>query len=522
MKNRNTFLFIALSTVLLGIYFFVMNRYQQQAPPVAVEAAPPASTAQEASKVAPTPKDLKLPAVDPKALFSYRSETLNLVWRKQDGALVQVEWKDGTRFFSQDETHGGEQISKAFPGIGGATVLFQGEPTVLSVPGGKTVTFKNGAGDCLVYRVPDQGHVLGVDWESPSSHMMRLLPMPSELREIHNLGRVFTLSEKSIHAVPWMDMLKDPFFSFLGAKRKELPPVESRLGMDAGIEAGRSSQSTHYFSVLWEVSKMPVRNLDQLPGYSVQAQPGSKVSARLYLGPKQAEALAAFSKPFSQVVDFGFFGYVAKLLFWVLRAIRSFVPNWGWAIILFTIVIRGVLWPLNTKTTTQMLRMKDMEPHQKAIAAKYEKYGSDMAKKAEMQKEVMAFYKKNGHNPMGGCLPMLVQMPVFFALWSMLNAVFELRHAPFIGWIHDLSSKDPIYILPLLLGASMFAQQAITPATGDPTQRKMMLVLMPLMMTFFFAQSPAGLALYYLVFNLIGMVQTWWVVRNYKPQPVVI
>ncbi len=167
---------------------------------------------------------------------------------------------------------------------------------------------------------------------------------------------------------------------------------------------------------------------------------------------------------FKQVVDFGFFGLVAKLLFLILRSIHTFVPNWGWAIILFTVVIRAALWPLNTKTTVQMMRMKELEPYQKALQAKYAKFGNDMTKKAEMQKELMAYYKKNGHNPMGGCLPMVVQMPVFFALWSMLNAVFELRHASFIGWLKDLSASEPFYILPVLMGLSMIAQQAMTPA----------------------------------------------------------
>jgi len=179
-----------------------------------------------------------------------------------------------------------------------------------------------------------------------------------------------------------------------------------------------------------------------------------------------------------------------------------------------------------------MLRMKDLEPQQKALQAKYEKFGNDMAKKAEMQKELMAFYKKNGHNPMGGCLPMLLQMPIFFALWSSLSAVFELRHAPFIFWIKDLSQPEilfrlpllnlPIGVLPILLGASMIAQQALTPATGDPAQRKMMMFMMPAMMVFFFSSTPAGLCLYYLMFNLIGMAQAWWIKRNYVPQPVVI
>jgi YidC/Oxa1 family membrane protein insertase len=145
-----------------------------------------------------------------------------------------------------------------------------------------------------------------------------------------------------------------------------------------------------------------------------------------------------------------------------------------------------------------------------------------MAKKAEMQKELMAFYKKNGHNPFGGCLPMLIQMPVFLALFSMLNNVYELRHAEWIFWIKDLSTKDPLYILPVLLGISMFVQQWATPAMGDPAQRKMMLVLMPVMMTFMFANFPAGINLYYLLFNLVSLFQIWWIKRSYVPQPVVL
>jgi YidC/Oxa1 family membrane protein insertase len=167
-----------------------------------------------------------------------------------------------------------------------------------------------------------------------------------------------------------------------------------------------------------------------------------------------------------------------------------------------------------------MLRMKDFEPHQKSIQAKYEKYGNDMSKKAEMQRELMDLYKKNNHSPFGGCLPMLLQMPVLFSLWSMLQAVFELRNAPFIGWIHNLSGKDPYYVLPVLMGLGMIVQTAMTPAMGDPQQRKIMMFMMPVMMVFIFAQSPAGLCLYYTVFTLIGLGQTWWVKRNYVSQPI--
>jgi YidC/Oxa1 family membrane protein insertase len=311
-------------------------------------------------------------------------------------------------------------------------------------------------------------------------------------------------------------MLHDPFFSFLGSKRKELPPTAERLGLDAGLDLGSKEQRNHYFAALWKLPRLASRDAS---GYDLLLQAG-RLDAALYLGPKQAEPLVAFEKPFTRIIDYGFFGAVSQLLFWILKKVYAVVGNWGWSIVIFTLIIRLVTWHLNTKQTISMLRMKDFEPHQKALQAKYDKFGGDMTKKAEMQKELMALYKKNGHNPMGGCLPMLLQMPIFLALWGMLNNVFELRHAPFFGWIVDLSAKDPYAIYPVLMGLSMFAQQYMTPAVGDPAQRKMMLVLMPAMMTFFFYQSPAGLTIYYFVFNLIGLAQTWWVMRNYNPEPI--
>jgi YidC/Oxa1 family membrane protein insertase len=366
-----------------------------------------------------------------------------------------------------------------------------------------------------------------MEWTSPRGAALNLVAKPSSLVDVEGLGRVFTIEPKSIKAVTWASMMKDPFFSFLGSKRKELPPTARRLGLDAGLDPKKPNQTNHYFAAIWDASKEPARDADA--GYLLTPDAAGQASARLYLGPKQGEALGQFHAPgqpdegkmFRQVVDFGFFGLVAEFLFFILRGLHSVVPNWGWSIILLTVVIRGALWPLNTKTTVQMVRMKELEPFQKALQAKYEKFGNDMTKKAEMQKELMAFYKKNGHNPMGGCLPMVLQMPVFFALWSMLNAVFELRHAPFLGWLTDLSAQDPFYILPVLMGVSMIIQQAMTPAVGDPAQRKMMMVLMPVMFSFFFAKTPSGLCLYYLMFNIIGILQTWLVIKTYKPQPVV-
>ena len=214
---------------------------------------------------------------------------------------------------------------------------------------------------------------------------------------------------------------------------------------------------------------------------------------------------------------------IAKPLFLVLNWTSDHLAhNYGWSIVLVTLAINMLLFPLKITSMKSSKKMQALQPQIKAINEKYKGLSMKDPKKAEQNQEVMDLYKKNGVNPVGGCLPMLLQMPIFLALWSMLNAVFELRHAPFFGWIVDLSARDPYFIYPVLMGVSMFAQQAITPAVGDPAQRKMMLVLMPAMMTFFFYRSPAGLTIYYFVFNMIGLAQTWWIMRSYQPQAITL
>ncbi len=515
MNNRNILYFIIGSVILLGGQFWLSSRYAQPAPKaVAAQAAPAAPGPKESAAPAPATvaPEVKAPGgtqgADPALRHTFNSEELTLTWQVATGALKQALWRaDGTTFFPS-----------TFAGLG--ALKGGGFETVREERGeaGTAVIFENTAGDRLSYLVPAKGHRLKVEATSSRNAALHLISNPSTEEPVKGLGRVFTLTEKSVEAVTWSEMLSDPFFSFLGAKRKVLPPAAERLGMDAGVDKDAKAQSNHYFAALWKLPRPAGRDA---AGYELLPQNGH-LEAALYLGPKQAEPLLAFEKPFTQVIDYGFFGAVSHLLFWMLKKIHAVVGNWGWAIVIFTLIIRIATWTLNTKQTISMLRMKDFEPHQKALQAKYEKFGGDMTKKAEMQKELMALYKKNGHNPMGGCLPMLLQMPIFLALWSMLNNVFELRHAPFFGWITDLSARDPYFIYPVLMGASMFAQQYMTPAVGDPAQRKMMLVLMPAMMTFMFAQSPAGLTIYYFLFNMIGLAQTWWIMRSYKPQPIVL
>jgi YidC/Oxa1 family membrane protein insertase len=516
MKNRNILLFVIGSLLLMAGQFWLTARYQKRAPIPAVEAATPApapalvpvqvspsvataEASQPAGTVRPADANLKHTLVQ---------GDLSLTWQVSTGALKQVIWlQDGTTFFPE-----------AFDGLGGLKGAGFETVNETKADGQTTVTFENAAGERLSYLVPAKGHVLRVIAESPKNAPLDLVVNPTTDEPVRQLGRVFTLSEKTITAVSWSEMLHDPFFSFLGSKRKVLPPSAERVGLDAGLEKGNKSQRNHYFAALWKLPRPASRDNS---GYQLLPQSGH-LEASLYLGPKQAEPLSAFDKPFTQVIDYGFFGAVAQLFFWVLKRVHALVGNWGWAIVLVTLIMRLATWQLNTKQTINMMRMKDFEPHQKAIQAKYEKFGSDMTKKAEMQKELMELYKKNGHNPMGGCLPMLLQMPIFLAFWSMLSAVFELRHAPFFGWITDLSAPDHLYIFPVLMGISMFVQQVMTPAVGDPAQRKMMLVLMPVMMTVMFAKLPVGVIIYYFASNLVGIIQTWWVMRTYQPQPITV
>ncbi|HEX9010273.1 MAG TPA: YidC/Oxa1 family insertase periplasmic-domain containing protein [Holophagaceae bacterium] len=514
MSNRNVLLFILGTLVLFGGQIWLTSRYTKpMKPPVAVEqtqAAPAqASTPTQAAApvVAAAPQAAPVaPAVDLAATHTTTTTDLTLTWQVATGALKQAVWRqDGTLFFPGD-----------FPGVGGVQgTAFQ---AVHEEAGAEAVTvvFENAQGARLAYRVPRHGSNLSLAGVLPQGARLQLVTLPTDLKPVEHLGRVFTLTEKKVEAVTWLDILHDPFFSFLGAKRKVLPPAEARLGLDAGLDADPKAQRNHYFAALWKLPTVAGRDES---GYTL-APEGGRIAADLYLGPKQAAPLEAFEKPFTRVIDYGFFGAVAQLFFWVLQKLHAVIGNWGWAIIVFTVILRAVTWQLNSKQIVSMLRMKDFEPHQKALQARYEKFGNDMTKKAEMQKELMELYKKNGHNPMGGCLPMLLQMPVFLAFWSMLNAVFELRHAPFFGWIHDLSMHDPYYIYPVLMGASMFVQQAMTPATGDPAQRKMMMILMPVMMMVMFAKLPVGVIIYYFASNLIGIAQTWWVKRNYVPQPI--
>jgi len=237
---------------------------------------------------------------------------------------------------------------------------------------------------------------------------------------------------------------------------------------------------------------------------------------RIFVGPKELEVLQKVPVPgegadndLNGMIDFGFFGIIAKPLFlWLKWTYRHVVPNWGWALILQTLVIGVALLPLKITQMKSMLKMQRVAPQIKAIQEKYKKYSLRDPRKAPMNEEISALYKKEGVNPAGGCLPMLIQLPFLYAFYKMLSIALDLRHAHWL-WIHDLSAAEPLpYILPILMVVSSLVMSRMTPQAGmDPAQQRMMTVMMPLMMGFIFFRLPAGVNLYYSVSNLIGIAQ---------------
>jgi YidC/Oxa1 family membrane protein insertase len=224
----------------------------------------------------------------------------------------------------------------------------------------------------------------------------------------------------------------------------------------------------------------------------------------LYAGPKEYDRLKNLNKGLEHIVDFGWFTVVAMPLFWVLKFFYKFLGNFGLAIILITIVVRIPFIPILNKSQQSMKKMQKIQPMMAEIKEKYKK---DPQK---MQQEMMVLYKKHKVNPVGGCLPMFLQIPVFIALYNVLGKAIELRGAPFAFWITDLAAKDPYYILPIIMGITMLIQQKMTPSTMEPSQAKIMM-FMPIIFTFMFLSFPSGLVLYWLVNNMLGIAQQYFV-----------
>ena len=237
---------------------------------------------------------------------------------------------------------------------------------------------------------------------------------------------------------------------------------------------------------------------------------------RVYIGPKDFALLSKQKPSLEGLINFGWFGVIGKPMLFVLQWLHRYIRNWGWAIVVFTLAISTLLLPIRIWTFRSARKMQSVGPEMKSIQDRYKKYSMTDPRKRKMNEEIMALYKREGINPMGACLPMLAQIPIFYAFYRVLTGAIELRHAPWIWWIHDLSAKDPYYILPIAMAITMYlvTKMTPTPAGMDPAQQKMM-ALTPLMFLAFFINVSSGLSLYYFTSNLVGISQQWYLNRTH-------
>ncbi len=293
---------------------------------------------------------------------------------------------------------------------------------------------------------------------------------------------------------------------------------EADLSRD--IKNGWAAMIQHYFVGAWipdpeeldhYYSKAPQGRPFVLGLMSprVEVAPGASTlfHSRIYVGPKEQKRLKAVAEGLELTVDYGVLTFIAKPIFWLMGYIHGLVHNWGWSIVLLTLIIKLMFYKLSETSYRSMANMRRLQPK---IAALRERYGDD---RQRMSQAMMELYKKEKINPLGGCLPMLVQIPVFIALYWVLLESVELRQAHFIFWINDLSTKDPYYILPLLMGATMFIQQRLNPPPPDPVQAKVLMAL-PFIFTLFFAFFPSGLVLYWVTNSALSILQQWYITRR--------
>ena len=267
--------------------------------------------------------------------------------------------------------------------------------------------------------------------------------------------------------------------------------------------ANIAASSDRYYTTLFYGNNMDVTVTDADKISQVFIHSNGDFSATGYLGAKDHATLNSIDPVLTNIIEYGWFTFIARPMFKFLNWLHGYIGNWGWSIVVLTLIIRLILFPLSYKGMLSMNKLKDLAPKMKELQ---EKYKDD---KQKLQMHMMDLYKKNGANPMGGCLPILLQIPVFFAIYRVLLNAIELKGAEWALWIHDLSLKDPYYILPITMGILMFLQQKITPTTfTDPMQEKMMKFL-PLIFTVFFVMFPAGLTLYWTVNNFCSIIQQY-------------
>ena len=533
--DKRAIIGIALSILVLVVYQELISRFYPPpppAPPIAEESprdpvkipeAPPAeskSMAQSAPpKIAPDQeaRELKVETENYVAVFTTRGARLKSFKLKKYRAsaapdsppyeIVQtapgvplplgVGWQQPQAFDDSSLIYGVQGGDLQLTGQASGTLHFQGQTADGSVIT-KSFTFT--------------GASYPIQFDVSVKSASGAAPVP-EVR----------MTDKADHTVHNNDAPFEGFIALVDNKIRREPAAEAAKGheLSGDVSWAGLGHTYFFFALLPENGANHKVSVRQSGAALIAAVSGPSSSDRftLFIGPKELDTLKAVGKGLERSIDLGYFGFVSIPFLYVLHFFHRFTGSYGVDIILLTVLIKLLLAPLTHKSFVSMKQMQKLQPQMEKIK---ERYGAD---KEKLNKEIMELYRRNGVNPLGGCLPMVLQFPVFIGLYNALSTPIELRHAPFL-WIHDLSRPDweslplslagwhfGIPVLTILMGASMFLQQWMTPTAGDPNQRKIML-LMPLIFTFMFVSFPAGLTVYWLINNILTIGQQYWINRT--------
>jgi len=456
--------------------------------------------------------------------FTVENENLVLHFNTRGGVLYQAELKN----YLDAEGHPLKIITGLIPpemGLplqvsvngeeGLESAVYEVSPTGTSLQAPVTIDFTYRSGDLEIVKtinIPISGYQFGLDVAASK----RGIPVDSRVTVGPGIGsfdngrtgdfrtpRVVYSRNSEVESLDEGDIedgfreidrgsrwfaLDSKYFTFL-----LLPP--EKLG---SVELSREI-------VLIEGEQVVGEGGDETPLIKAEVEMPVGEEIVIFLGPKKKALLKSIDDSLVNIIDYGLFGVIVRPMVTVLRYIYSYVGNYGWAIIILTFLINLALFPVNYKQMSSMKKMSSLQPEMKAIQNRYKQMKKDDPRRQEQNAEVMALYKKHGVNPLGGCLPMLLQIPILYAFYKMLEASIELKGAPFIFWIQDLSKPDPYYITPIVMGLTMMLQQKMTPSSADPTQKKIM-TIMPIALTFMFLNISSGLAVYFLFSNVFRIL----------------
>jgi YidC/Oxa1 family membrane protein insertase len=355
---------------------------------------------------------------------------------------------------------------------------------------------------------PDKPYVINVS----ATVTVAGKPVATTLKWGPALGSGVTVKSRTYNPPPQPIAFKDGKVTRIAPDKIAAQPVQEGTFGFAGVD-------DHYFLVAVVKPKQPIRveyaPLDvPIEGQTEGAHyvswaaryPSLPQGTAYFAGPKDFDVLAKVDGDLVRAIDFGMFAWLVVPLLRSLKWLNAYVGNYGWSLILLTVLINLAMFPLRHKSVVSMRKMQEVQPEVKAIQDRYAKLKVTDPARSKMNQEMMALYKERGVNPASGCVPMLLTLPVLFAFYSMLSVAIELRGAPFIGQIHDLSAHDPWFIWPILMGVTMFIQQKMTPSTADPMQQRIMMI-MPIMMTGMFLWAASGLVIYWTVSNVWGIGQ---------------